>query len=145
MKFVYSDGGRSKYFKAEHVGDCCVRAICNATGMDYKEVYDALNHLARTERTGTRKKSISNSREGVYKKTAGKYLESLGWKWKSTMWIGSGCTTHVREDELPKGSLVLNLSRHFTCVRDGVLYDTYDCSRDGDRCVYGYWYNPNET
>ena len=142
MEFIYSDGGRSKYFKAEKVGDCCVRAICNATGKDYKEVYDAINLLAKSERTGKRKKKVSNSRSGVYAKPAGKYLESLGWVWRPTMFIGSGCTTHVRADELPSGKLVLNLSRHFTCVKDGVLYDTYDCSRDGNRCVYGYWCKP---
>jgi len=142
MEFIYSDGGRSKYFRAEDVGDCCVRAICNATGRDYKEVYDAINLLAKSERTGKRKKKVSNARSGVYAKTAGKYLESIGWIWKPTMFIGSGCTVHLREDELPLGNLVLNVSRHFTCVKDGVLYDTYDCSRDGNRCVYGYWYKP---
>ena len=47
MEFVYSDGGRSKYFKANNVGDCVTRAICNATGKDYKEVYDALNDMAK--------------------------------------------------------------------------------------------------
>ena len=49
MEFVYSDGGRSKYFKANNVGDCVTRAICNATGKDYKEVYDALNDMAKRE------------------------------------------------------------------------------------------------
>lgn len=140
MKFIYSDGGRSKYFKAEKVGDCCVRAIANATGIDYKEVYDSLNLLAKRERVGNRKRSISNARSGVYKSTADKYLKSLGWKWHACMTIGSGCQVHVKEDELPSGELVLNLSRHFTCVKNGVLYDTYDCSRGGTRCVYGYWY-----
>ena len=142
MEFIYSDGGRSKYFRAEDVGDCVTRAIANATGKDYKEIYDALNLLAKSERTGKRKKKVSNSRSGVYTRTAGKYLESLGWVWRPTMFIGSGCQVHVRADELPSGNLVLNLSRHFTCVKDGVLYDTYDCSRDGTRCVYGYWYKP---
>ena len=142
MEFVYSDGGRSKYFRAEKVGDCCVRAICNATGMDYKEVYDAINEIAKSERKGKRKKSVSNSREGVYKKTADKYLRSLGWQWKPTMTIGSGCHVHVNADELPSGALILALSKHFTCVKDGVLYDTYDCSRGESRCVYGYYYKP---
>ena len=142
MKFVYSDGGRSKYFKAEKVGDCCARAIANATGLDYKEVYDSLNELAKQEKIGKNKKKISNARSGVYKSTADKYLKSLGWKWHACMTIGSGCQVHVKADELPRGNLVLNLSRHFTCVKDGVIYDTYDCSRDGTRCVYGYWYKP---
>ena len=65
MKFIYSDGGRSNYFKAEHVGDCCVRAIANATGLDYKVVYDGINTLAKKERTGKRKRKVSNAREGV--------------------------------------------------------------------------------
>ena len=142
MKFIYSDGGRSNYFKAEHVGDCCVRAIANATGLDYKVVYDGINALAKKERTGKRKRKVSNAREGVYKTTANKYLESIGWVWKPCMSIGTGCQVHLTEDELPSGNLILNLSRHFTCVKDGVLYDTYDCSRDGNRCVYGYWYKP---
>ena len=139
MEFVYADGGRSKYFKARIVGDCCARAIANATGIDYMVVYDSLNELAKTERKGKRKKSVSNARNGVYKETADKYLRSLGWEWVPTMAIGSGCTVHVDAEELPNGNLVLSLSKHFSCVKDGVLYDTYDCSRNGTRCVYGYW------
>lgn len=142
MKVVISDGGRSKYFKAEKVGDCVTRAIANATGIDYKEVYDNLNKLAKKERIGKRKRTVSNSRSGVYTTTAKKYLESIGWVWKPTMTIGSGCKVHLREDELPKGNLIVNVSQHFTCVKDGVLYDTYDCTRGGNRCVYGYFYKP---
>ena len=140
MKFVYADGGRELYFKAiKGVGDCVCRAICNATGKDYLEVYNALNELAKHERTSKRKKSISNARNGVYKRTYHKYLESLGWKWVATMQIGSGCQVHLNEYELPKGVLIVSVSRHLTCVKDGVLYDRYDCSREENRCVYGYF------
>jgi hypothetical protein len=63
---------------------------------------------------------------------------SLGLRWVPTMQIGQGCKVHLRRDELPqKGRLVL--SRHAAAVIDGVLHDTYDCSRGGTRCVYGYW------
>lgn len=55
MEVVYSDGGRSKYFKGK-AGDCVCRAICNATGKDYKEIYDFINELSQRERTGKRKK-----------------------------------------------------------------------------------------
>ena len=41
LNFIYSDAGRSNYFKGE-AGDCVVRAITHATGKDYKEVYDEL-------------------------------------------------------------------------------------------------------
>ena len=142
MDFVYCDGGRSNYFKAENVGDCVTRAICNATGKDYKEVYDALNALSKKERKGKRKKGVSSSRNGVYKQTINKYLDSIGWVWHPTMQIGSGCTVHLCSEELPSGVLIVSVSKHLTCVKDGVLYDTYDCTRDGTRCVYGYWSAP---
>jgi len=140
MELVYSDGGRSKYFKGT-TGDCVCRAICNATGEDYKKIYNLINELSLKERTGKRKKGKSNARTGVYKDTAKKVIEDhLGWKWHTCMTIGSGCQVHLNEKELPsKGSLILRCSQHFTCVKEGKLYDIYDCSRDGKRCVYGYW------
>lgn len=138
MKFIYADGGRSKYFKGE-TGDCVCRAICNATGMDYKEVYDLINSYGFKERASKRRQGKSNARTGVYKETSRKILKELGWRWIPTMTIGSGCQVHLREDELPKDTIIVKVSRHLTCVKDGVLYDTYDCTRDGNRCVYGYY------
>lgn len=144
--FVYCDGGRSKYFKASYVGDCVTRAIANSTGKDYLEVYNALNELAKKERTGKRKRKVSNSRNGVFTNTAKKYIEGvLGWIWVPCMTIGSGCQVHVSKEDLPsKGTFILNLSRHFSCWKDGKLVDTYDCSRNGSRCVYGYWRAPSK-
>lgn len=142
-QMIYSDGGRSLYFKADHVGDCVTRAICNATDRDYKEVYDALKELAKKERITKRHKTKSSVRDGVNIKTCHKYIEGiLGWEWHPTMQIGSGCTTHLCAEELPKGTLIVQVSGHLTCVKNGVIYDTYDCSRDGTRCVYGYWMKP---
>ena len=59
------------------------------------------------------------------------------------MQIGSGCTVHLRADELPPGRLVVSVSKHLTAVIDGVIHDTHDCSRRGTRCVYGYWQPPD--
>lgn len=42
LEFVYSSGGRGKYYHTFKVGDCVTRAIANATGMDYKEVYNLM-------------------------------------------------------------------------------------------------------
>ena len=145
MEFVFSDGGRSKYFKAEKVGDCVCRAICNATGKDYKEVYDGLKALASKERITKRHKKRSSVRDGTYKKTSKKYMQQLGWTWHPCMTIGSGCAVHMKADELPAGDLVVALSKHWTCVKDGVIYDTYDCSRNGTRCVYGYFVKEQES
>lgn len=139
MRFQYDDGGRSKYFKTENVGDCVCRAIAIGTGEDYKAVYDRLNQMSKTERTSMRKQGRSSARNGVYKQTFHKLLEEMGWTWHPTMQIGSGCKVHMREDELPKGRVIVSLSKHLSCVIDGVIHDTYDCSRGETRCVYGYW------
>lgn len=142
MKFIYNDGGRSNYFKGT-AGDCVTRAIANATGLDYKKVYDDLNELAKSERSSKRKRGKSSARNGVYKATLKKYIEKvLGWTWHPTMQIGQGCKVHLSTNELPAGTLIVSVSKHLTCVKDGVLYDTYDCTRKGNRCVYGYWTKP---
>lgn len=134
MKVVYTDGGRSKYFKADNTGDCVCRAIALATDRDYKEIYDFINKLIKED-----KKDKSSSRNGVSKQMTAKIFKELGWTWVPTMKFGEGCRVHLREDELPSGTIVVNLSKHVACVKDGVLYDTHDCSRNGTRCVYGYW------
>ena len=136
MKCIFSDGGRCKYFKGV-VGDCVVRAICNATGRDYKEVYNNLNNFIKTKND---KKDRGNARNGISKETLKEYMEEIiKWKWVPTMRKGTGCKVHLNENELPKGILIVRLSGHVTCVKNGVLYDIYNCSRDSTRCVYGYW------
>jgi hypothetical protein len=139
MQWVYDDGGRSEYYKGKDAGDCVCRAVAIATGLDYKKVYDDINELAKSERTGKRKRGKSSARNGVYKDTIRKLMERYGWKWVPTMRVGQGCKVHLREDELPSGRLVVSVSRHLTAVIDGVCHDTYDPSRDGTRCVYGYF------
>jgi len=129
MKFIYDDGGRSKYFKATNVGDCVVRAIAIATKTDYKEVYDALKKI----------NGGKSCRNGTPKNVDKKYLKEIGWVWHPTMTIGSGCKVHLTDDELPSGRLICQVSRHLVAVIDKVIYDTFDCTRDGNRCVYGYW------
>ncbi len=138
MKFVHSDGGRAAAGFKGKTGDCVVRAITIASGKSYQEVYDALNLLAEKERPRKGRRR-SSSRTGVHRRTYQPYLESLGFKWVATMQVGSGCQVHLREDQLPQGRLVVAVSRHLVAVIDGVIYDLYDPSRDGGRCVYGYY------
>ena len=139
MKFNFNDGGRAEAGYKGKTGDCVCRAIAIATEMPYKDVYNLINEFAKSERTGKRKKGKSNARTGVYKNTTRKVMEHLGWEWIPTMQIGSGCKVHLNDSELPKGRLVVKVSNHCTAVIDGVLNDTYDCSRGGNRCVYGYY------
>ena len=126
--FIYNDGGRSKYFKAKGVGDCCIRAGAIASGCDYKEVYDMAREI-----------SGKSPRNGMSNKHSRKLMEALGGRWHPTMTIGSGCKVHLKSDELPSGRIVCNCSGHLVAVIDGVINDIFDPSRGGTRCVYGYW------
>jgi hypothetical protein len=67
------------------------------------------------------------------------FNRQLGFVRHPAMKIGSGCTTHLRENEPPEGRLVVAVSKHYTAVIDRVIHDTYNPDRDGIRCVYGYW------
>ena len=133
--WIYSDGGRKDAGFKGTTGDCVVRAICNATNGDYKKVYDYVNSFAKS----FEKIKKSGSRTGVVKHTSRVMMEDLGFKWYPLMGIGTGCKNHLKADELPSGIIICKLSKHLTCVKDGIIYDTYDCSREGTRCVYGYW------
>lgn len=137
--FTYNDGGRAAAGFRGSANDCACRSISIATGHPYREVYDALNALGTRERTGRKKRDKSSARTGVYSSTIRKYMESVGWRWVPTMQVGSGCTVHLRADELPAGRLVVSVSRHLTAMVDGVIHDTFDPSRNGTRCVYGYF------
>ena len=142
-QFKYDDGGRRLAGYEGSADDCVCRAIAIVTGLPYKNVYDRLAEGNATQRRskhdkGTRSKS---ARDGISttRKWFKDYMVELGFEWTPTMQIGSGCQVHLRSDELPSGRLVCNVSRHTVAVIDGVVHDTYDSSRDGTRCVYGYW------
>ncbi len=141
MNFVYDDGGRSKtYLSGTKCRDCVVRAVAIATELPYMEVYEALSAGCRSERLtkGSRKESAAN---GVHTNRVWfkRYMQAMGWKWTPTMGIGTGCRVHLRDGELPMGRLIVSVSRHMVAVIDGVIRDTHDCTRGGNRCVYGYW------
>lgn len=145
VSLVEDDGGRAHWFRNEADGDCACRSIAIASGRPYREVWDRIFVLARRhERRGKHKRSISHPDRGVYRPLMHRILVTeLGFEWTPTMQVGSGCTVHVRPDELPaEGRHVLSLSKHFTALVDGKLRDVHDPGRDGTRCVYGYWSAP---
>ena len=145
MNWTFDDGGRADAGFNGKTGDCVCRAISIALERPYREVYDLINALAKSERTGKRKTGTSSARSGVYKGTIKKVMKHYGWVFTPTMKIGSGCTVHLRDGEVPMtGRYVISLSKHYTSLVDGEVHDIYDPSRGGDRCVYGIWHRPEE-
>jgi hypothetical protein len=144
MRFEYDTGGCASNSTSRR--DCVTRAIAIATGMNYTEVYAELSFRMKQFANGKSRQAkrlakqvCITPRNGVPNKVIRDYLDTLGWTWHPTMQIGSGCKVHLTASELPMGTLIVRTSKHLTCVIDHVIHDTHDPSRDGNRCVYGYW------
>lgn len=157
MKFQFDDGGRASAGFTGIAGDCVTRSVAIATGIPYQEVYEAMSKVNAGFRSNKRAsfgKRTARSGIAVRSKAFRDYMNSIGWYYTPTMGIGTGCKVHLRADELPKGRLIVQVSKHMTAVIDGVIHDTHDPQRlpfgnetdaediHGTRCVYGYWSKP---
>lgn len=146
-KYIYNDGGREAAGHSGKANDCVCRAISIAAKIPYQEVYDTINtELKEWERQAKFKRlTFSTARSGVVHSSIKPLMEiikekfGIRMRWVPTMSIGSGCTVHLRPYELPKGRLICSVSRHYVAVINGVVHDSHDSTRNGNRCVYGYW------
>ena len=105
-------------------------------GRDYLDVYNLINSISK------RKEGIRRARNGVYKKTWQEikdYLISEGWQWIPTCGIGSKQRLKLNDSFPKSGTFICQLSKHLTVVKDGVIYDTFNPDRNGNRMVYGYF------
>jgi hypothetical protein len=148
LPYRYDDAGRSD--RAGSTRDCVTRAIAIAAELPYERVWkdiSAGNAAQRRTRASVKVSGIETADLGVFtgRKWFKDYMRGLGFSWTPTMAIGRGCTVHLREGELPMGRLVVMVSRHTVAVIDGVVRDTHDPSRDGTRCVYGYYWLPQKA
>ena len=118
--------------------------------MPYQKVYDDLfkdnqefRNTSRAKLARGLKQRNDCPRSVTHKVVSNKYLEKLGWKWTPTMFAGRGCEVHLKKEEFTMGALILSCLEHLFVVIDGILNDIFDCSRNGTRCVYGYWTKGN--
>ena len=108
------------------VGDCVKRAISKAANMDYMEVQRELN----------RYKKVTGAKDFNSDYNPHKYVENVlhGVKFSFPAKKGQKRMTPEKFcEEHPRGNFILNMAGHWTCVVDGVIYDTWNPS---GRCVY---------
>lgn len=111
--------------------DCVIRAIAAAESRPYDTIKAELIDAGA---------SPYCAKIGIWPRVIKPYLRGLGYVWTPTMGIGTGCRIHLRPDELPAGVIIASVSRHLVACRDGVpISDAFDPTRNGTRCVYGYW------
>lgn len=127
---AYNDGGRAEAGFKGRCGDCGVRAMAIALGLPYKEVY---RELAQANKDAGHAKSM---RHGIYKDDYSKVLARHGWVWVSAPKFDG---RKARYSDLPPGTHIARMARHFVAVIDGVVHDTFDCRK---KMVYGYWTKP---
>ena len=120
MKLKESGRNMYKYYNANPRGlstdDCVKRAISVATGMEYKNVQLELNRYKRV--TGA---ESFNSDYNPHR-----YVEDVLNAKKITvkkMTAGEFCRKY------PKGRYILDMESHWSACVDGIIYDTWDCSK----------------
>ena len=146
ITFSFNDGGRAEAGFKGGAGDCVVRAIAIAAQLPYLQVYEDLR-LANEAYADTRNDKLArrlnakgvSPRNGNHRNVFHDYILSHGFQWVPTMRVGAGCQVHLRPDELPIGTLIVKVSKHLSAIIDGVIQDTHNPSRGGNRCVYGYY------
>ena len=113
-----------KFYNANARGrftnDCVIRAISLAEDKTWNETYNELSEIA--QRNGI----ILDDVQFVEPLLDSRY-ERICF---SEKYVGEFMEEH------PKGTYLITMKSHITCVIDGVLYDTFDCR---DRVMWCAW------
>jgi len=106
--------------------DCVVRAISKATNIEYMECRRRLNQLKRDWGFTSYKDT-----KFLYKYFEG-YPRLIFKAVRGEPRLKGSDFTVLH----PKGTYILKMAGHVTCCKDGVIFDTWDCSY---RSVYTAW------
>jgi hypothetical protein len=111
------------------VDDCVKRSIALATGIPYIEVQKGLNDHKKI--TGVKKFYNYPNPESYMKKV-------LGFERIAVAKNADGTRVTVEEFAKlhPCGRYVISISEHWTACIDGIIYDTWDCSKAGVLSYY---------
>lgn len=110
--------------KARDTEDCTVRAISLAQGKTWDKVYDELSDLAREKgMLFSDAEFVEDYLDGLYKRTC--YKNN-----KVAMTVGEFVEAHK------EGTYLVTMRGHITCVKDGILFDTFDCR---NRLIWCAW------
>ena len=98
------------------VGDCAVRAISAAFGISWERAFDILADNAR-------QMCDMPSSDSVW----GATLRMMGYVREA---VNDRMTVEEFAEENPNGIFVAKTNGHVVCVRDGVVYDSWDSSQE---------------
>ena len=107
--------------KGNKTGDCSIRAIAFATNKSWRQVFEELYELARINYWGISNIETLEHQLCEFEMIVPKVIKG---------------SKRPKVKDFTKGTYILRLANHITCVKDGVLYDTWDCR---EKAVYRYW------
>lgn len=112
------------------VGDCAVRAICAALGLDWDQAHDLLSYFSKNMCDMSSSNQVTDA-----------ILRANGFRKQI---IPDFCPSCYTADDFcqdnPVGVYVLGFGTHIATVIDGVIYDSWDSSKEIP--IY-YWYRPD--
>ena len=108
-------------------GDCAVRSICKAEGLEWLDAYDLMHKISREVY------DVLNSKKGFEH-----ILKTLGYTYTgiSNKKGTTRPTVNSFALEHKEGTYVCIVANHYVTVQDGYFYDTWD---SGSCSLYGYW------
>ena len=132
FKYQFNDGGRAKAgFRKRFAGDCGARAAAIVTGKPYGEVWDQATRSIRRFRFG---KPTADG--GIDTFELMDCLGELGVRWETTRFKMGDNVKMVRES-IPEDDhfYIVLMSHHYTVVRNGWIYDTWNPGRTGRKKI----------
>lgn len=110
--------------KARDINDCVIRSISCAENRSWDNVYDELSDLAREQgMLFSDVEFVEDYLDELYPRTC--YKDN-----GLSMTVGDFVETH------PKGTYLVTMQGHITCVKEGILYDTWDCRKKLIWCAW---------
>lgn len=131
VEYQYNDGGRAEAGFKGNADDCVTRAIAIATKKPYqdvrKELMECKKKWMNTSRSRHAKSCKTSSvRNGTERDVWKPYLESLGWVKHNQIKFGSSNRKELVKENLPEGTVIVQVRKHIMTVIDHVVHDTWD-------------------
>jgi hypothetical protein len=111
----------------DNYGDCAVRSICKAEGLEWLDAYDIMYKLSREVQCPL---NCKYGFEAVLKGLGYSYTGISNKKGTKRPTVNKFALEHK------DGTYVLVVANHYVTAVDGYFYDTWD---SGDCSMYGYW------
>ena len=112
--------------KGKAVGDCAIRAISKALGMDWDDTYIALVSL------GFEKKDLPHA-DCIW----GEYLRRHGFRKQIVDGEDDGYTVDDFANRHPEGTYILSMpGEHVVAICDGAYYDSWDSGAEEPAYYY---------